>query len=316
MIDINSLEIFKTNRYYPSDIGNISDNAYLSIVVTNNCQCNCVYCINSETDKSLNLPIDKAIINIKKLVSKYNIKEAILLGGEPLLHPQLFELLKRLRKESGLQFIRLTTNGIKLKNNPEFIKKLVNKNFGIQGINISFHNEDFLTWEEFKEVCTFIKKYNSDIKIRMNTNIWKNNLDNLYDLIDHIENAYFVDEIRISNLILKDSFSVNSTNKNSNNIILTDSEYINIFNKLIDDYKDIYTIINNNNTLGFVRYVLIPCRVPIIINWNINSTVSEQVCENNYNERKINTFKCLVSGDISLSWNNNNIINLNNENKI
>lgn len=313
MIDINSLEIFKTNRYYPSDIGNISDNAYLSIVVTNNCQCNCIYCINSETDKSLNLPIDKAIINIKNLVSKYNIKEAILLGGEPLLHPHLFELLKKLREESGLQFIRLTTNGIKLKNNPEFIKKLVDKDFGIQGINISFHNEDFITWKEFKKVCSLIKKYNSDIKIRMNTNIWKNNLDDLYDLIDHIENAYFVDEIRISNLILKDSFSVNSTNKKSNNIILTDSKYIDIFNDIINCYKNDYTIINNNNTLGFVRYVLIPRKIPIIINWNINSTVSEQVCENNYNERKINTFKCLVSGDIYLSWNNNNIINLNTE---
>lgn len=314
MIDINSLEIFKTNKYYPSDIGNISDNAYLSIVVTNNCQCNCSYCINSETDKSLNLPIDKAIINIKTLVSKYNIKEAILLGGEPLLHPQLFELLKRLRKESGLQFIRLTTNGIKLKNNPEFIKKLVDKDFGIQGINISFHNEDFLTWEEFKEICSFIKKYNSDIKIRMNTNIWRNNLDNLYKLINHIKKAYFVDEIRISNIILKDSFSVNSTNKKSNNIILPDYVYIDIFNSIINHYKNNYTIINNNNTLGFVRYVLIPCKIPIIINWNINSTVSEQICENNYNERKINTFKCLVSGDISLSWNNNNVISLNVEN--
>lgn len=43
IIKIDSLEIFKQNRYYPTDIGLVSDNAYLSIVVTNKCQCNCAY---------------------------------------------------------------------------------------------------------------------------------------------------------------------------------------------------------------------------------------------------------------------------------
>lgn len=68
-IDVNSLEIFKTNHYVKSDIGLISNNAYLSIVATNNCQRKCPYCINSDTDHKLNMPIDKAISNISKLVS-------------------------------------------------------------------------------------------------------------------------------------------------------------------------------------------------------------------------------------------------------
>ena len=34
----------------------------------------------------------------------------------------------------------------------------------------------------------------------------------------------------------------------------------------------------------------------------------EQVCENDIKNRKINTFKCLVDGSISLSWNKNNVI--------
>lgn len=33
------------------------------------------------------------------------------------------------------------------------------------------------------------------------------------------------------------------------------------------------------------------------------SRVSEQICENDIKNRKIHTFKCLVTGDISLSWN-------------
>ena len=67
-------------------------------------------------------------------------------------------------------------------------------------------------------------------------------------------------------------------------------------------------IIENKDTLGFVRYLLIPTKCPIIINWNLESKVAEQVCENDIVNRKINTFKCLVNGDISLSWNTNNII--------
>ena len=70
IIKIDSLEIFKQNRYYPTDIGLVSDNAYLSIVVTNKCRCNCPYCINSETDRSLDLPCGKALGNIRYLVEK------------------------------------------------------------------------------------------------------------------------------------------------------------------------------------------------------------------------------------------------------
>ena len=47
IIRTDSLEIFKQNNYIKTDIGMVSDNAYLSVIATNNCQCNCPYCINS-----------------------------------------------------------------------------------------------------------------------------------------------------------------------------------------------------------------------------------------------------------------------------
>lgn len=111
-VQINSLEIFKQNKYSHADIGMVSDNAYLSIVATNNCQCKCAYCINSETDHRLNLPISKAVYNIRKLIHKYGVKEAIILGGEPLLHPNLLQLIRDLRESTDLKMVRLTTNGI------------------------------------------------------------------------------------------------------------------------------------------------------------------------------------------------------------
>lgn len=113
IIKTNSLEIFKQNEYRETDIGLVSNNAYLSIVATNNCQRNCFYCINSHTDKTLELPVDKAVKNIQKVVNKYCIKEAVILGGEPLLHKDIISLCEKV-KQTGIQKLYLTTNGIRL----------------------------------------------------------------------------------------------------------------------------------------------------------------------------------------------------------
>lgn len=310
LIESNSLEIFKQNYYIKHDIGYVSNNAYLSIIATNKCQMRCPYCINSETDQSLDLPINLAVQNIRKLVYKYGVKEAIILGGEPLMLNGILKLINELRDWSGLKMLRLTTNGIKLKNNELFIKSLVNKYTGIQGLNISFHNENFIKFNELEYIYNTIKNFNSNIKIRLNVNIWRGNLDNVNLLISFLEKiSFYCDEIRVSNIIPKDLFSVNPINKN-NSLVLSNNKYENIFNGLIKYYQDRFSIFKNENTLGFVKYIIIPTPKPIIINWNIDSKVSEQICENDINNRKINTFKCLVSGNISLSWNENNILNI------
>lgn len=311
LIDVSSLEIFKQNEYFPTDIGMVSNNAYLSVVATNKCQCDCLYCINSETDKSLDLPIDKAYRNIQSLVDKYKVREAIILGGEPLMHPSILALIGSLRRIKGLKMLRLTTNGIMLDRHPEMIPDLVHPKYGIQGINISCHNgKDFMSYESLKNVTDAIRCANSDIKIRINSNIWRGNLDNMYDIMAHIEALEGIaDEIRISNIIEKDSFSVNQENNpHGCGLILSNDKYNELFMRIICTYGSNLTVIDNPNTLGFVRYVLIPRDTPIIINWNIGSKVSEQVCENDIKNRKINTFKCLVDGSISLSWNRNNVI--------
>lgn len=311
-IQTNSLEIFKQNEYFLTDIGYVSNNAYLSIIATNNCQCNCPYCINSETDRRLNLPLDKAIANIKKLVNKYHVKEAIILGGEPLLHPKIDWLIHRLKHQCGLEKVRLTTNGISLASygmcNEILIKDLCDA--GLDGINISFHNEDFISFEELANVYAAFR--DRGVKVRINTNIWRGNHDSIDMMLRFLRKiTSYCDEVRVSNIIPKDSFSVNSINREDNNLILDDDKYISIFNGILSHYaSEGYAIFENPKTLGFVRYLLIPTEKPIIINWNIGSTVSEQVCENNIEHRQINTFKCLVNGEISLSWNTNNIIKL------
>lgn len=311
IIDNNSLEVLRTCNYVQNDKLNalVSDNLYLSIVATNSCQCDCPYCINSLTDRTLQMPLEKAKKNISKAIKELDVKEAVILGGEPTLYKDLFPLINFL-KESSLRRVGLTTNGIKLKDR-DFLINLIHT--GIDFINISYHNEDFITFDDLYDIYNFFKseKYSWQ-KIRINTNIWKGNHDNLEEL-DYFINQISpcCDEIRVSNIIHKDSFSVNSNNReDADNMYMTDEEYKKLFTEFIELKAKDYTIIYNTKALGFVQYYLIPSKVPVIVNWNIDSKVSEQVCENNLQEKKIHTVKCLVSGDISLSWNTDNIIEL------
>lgn len=311
IIKTDSLEIFKQNEYQQTDIGLVSNNAYLSIVATNNCQRNCFYCINSHTDRRLELTIDKAKVNIKKLVDKYGIKEAVILGGEPLLHSDIIELCDAV-KRAGIKRLYLTTNGIALVNNDVMVEAL---SAYLDGINISYHNEDFITFTQLKHIYAQFHGYG--VKVRINTNIWRGNHDTFNEFLDFIGMLTLgtftrcCDEVRVSNLIKKDAFSVNMENNDeSNKLILSDAEYENLFNKYLHSAGCCHSIFVNFETLGFVRYYLVPSTVPVIVNWNLNSKVADQVCENDMVKRKINTFKCLVNGEISLSWNTNNIIKL------
>lgn len=303
-IQKDSLEIFKTNIYIPTDIGLVSNNAYLSVVATNKCNRNCPYCINSDTDHSLSIPVKKMTENVYWLVEKYGVKEAIILGGEPTLHPNICDVIKGL-KCAGIETVRLTTNGIALTD--QLLIDMVMS--GLYGLNLSFHNEDFISYERLSRIYTLCRALG--IKLRINTNIWRDNHDTLSTFLEFYKIiSDKCDEVRVSNIIPKDTFSVNPKNdEKAAAMILPDEEYHKFFRKLCNhySYQDM-TLIENKGTLGFVRYILIPTKCPIIVNWNIGSKVAEQICENDIERRKINTFKCLVSGNISLSWNENNVI--------
>lgn len=300
----NSLEIFKTNIYIHHDgIGLVSNNAYLSVVATNKCNRACPYCINSDTDPSLQLPVEKMRRNVGEAVKRFKIKEAIILGGEPTLHPNILSIISGL-KEAGIKIVRLTTNGIALTD--EMLTAMVEA--GLDGVNVSFHNEDFISFERLRDI--YVLARGLGIKLRVNTNIWRGN----HDTYESFMKFYLIllgrcDEVRVSNLIPKDSFSVNPSNNDvAAKMILSDQEYNSFFERLVSEHSKHFTCIDNPDTLGFVRYILIPAYLPIIVNWNIGSKVAEQVCENDIANRKINTFKCLVSGNISLSWNEDNTI--------
>ena len=313
IISNTSLEALRECRYEKNDAlgAMVSDNLYLSVVATNACQCSCPYCINSLTDKALSLPYEKATANIGKAVAQLGIKEAVILGGEPTLYPRLIDLIGFLKNECGLRRVGFTTNGIRLTDH-EYLVRLIET--GVDFINISHHRHgEFITFKQLSEIRRVFQRHARDgQKMRINTNVWRGNHDKLDTLIPFLSDiSSCCDEIRVSNIIRKDEFSVNpDAVDRAEGMYMTDEAYEVLFNELLRHYEHRYTIIHNPAALGFVHYYLIPAPVPIIINWNINSRVSNQVCENDPETREIHTVKCLVSGDISLSWNLGNKIEL------
>ena len=313
IITNTSLEVLRECRYEKNDSlgAMVSNNLYLSVVVTNACQRNCPYCINSLTDRSLSMPYEKGTGNILKAVKKFGIKEAVILGGEPTLYPKLVELINFLKNDCSLRRVGFTTNGIRLVDD-NYLIKLIKSD--VDFINISYHQDDeFISYEELKHIREVFNKYKRENqKLRINTNVWKNNHDKYRCLLSWLKHiSPCCDEIRLSNIIHKDSFSVNpNLVEDANKMYMPDSDYEELFTKVINHYKKYYTIIYNSEALGFVNYYLIPSPVPIIVNWNIDSKVSEQICENDLAHKKVHTVKCLVTGDISLSWNTSNIVDL------
>ncbi len=145
------------------------------------CNLNCIYCsvdegFSAETKKSYDFLVEKEyLINeLKKLcaLKEKNISEnglEIHIGpqGEPLLYPELVELIHDIRKEiPSVKRISMDTNGLTL--NEKFIDYLVKA--GLTRFNISLNSVD-------KKTCDKLSNRNY-------------NLTHLLKMIKYIDNKY------------------------------------------------------------------------------------------------------------------------------
>lgn len=107
----------------------------LRISVIDKCNMKCVYCMPQDNPRWYN---DNELLTFKELTRLVSIFERLgvekirLTGGEPLLRPNLEELVKSFSSFSNIRTISLSTNGILL---PEKISSLYDA--GIRNINIS-----------------------------------------------------------------------------------------------------------------------------------------------------------------------------------
>lgn len=99
--------------------------------ITNDCNLDCPICFtyNRQDSKYYKSPEDaqKILENVFKDKKKRQILN--ITGGEPTLHPQLFEILEKC-KEMEVERITMNSNGLKIAANKEFAKKI--KEAGVQ----------------------------------------------------------------------------------------------------------------------------------------------------------------------------------------
>jgi len=121
---------------------------YIRMSITDVCNFKCGYCLPNgyQADKSDN----RTFLNIKeierltKALSELGVCKIRLTGGEPTVRKDFFDVLKVIKKHSGIKKTVITTNGYHLDQKAQKIKES-----GLDGINISI---DSLDRETFKSI--------------------------------------------------------------------------------------------------------------------------------------------------------------------
>lgn len=110
---------------------------YLRMSVTDRCNFRCTYCSPASWGGKRDLLTTDEVVRIGKLFVGLGIERIRLTGGEPLLRPDLIDILSRLRETPGLRHLALTTNASRLE---ELAKPL--RDAGLDHLNISLDTLD------------------------------------------------------------------------------------------------------------------------------------------------------------------------------
>ena len=316
-MNVQDYEIFKfsQNRYTEFENNGqsylLNEHPYLDIVLTDKCNANCWFCCADLIHKKLDCDIEKFKAKILFAIEKMNVREVLLLGGEPTISKHLIPLIQWL-STLGLDKIVMTTNGMRMAKSPSYCSQLLTS--GLTHINISFMNLDIGKRERIANAGTIaitdIKKIHNvassnGVKLRINNNIFRNNNDYLREVkLFYAMMSRYSDSIKFSPLLEVDSFSVvNVKTAWAKENRLPDETVESLFNEIQDYYANVHdvSVIHNDNQFGFVKNSLIPLKVPIILNWNFGNYTG--MMSKVVNERKINNIKLLPNNELSLSWN-------------
>ena len=126
---------------------------YMRISVIDSCNLNCYYCNpcdNNEHCHALNILSVKEVLCIVCAATRLGIKHFRLTGGEPLLHPQLDEMVLQIKKIPGVSSVSLTTNAILLAQHAKRFKEA-----GIDSINVSLDTIDASEYERITKKPLF-----------------------------------------------------------------------------------------------------------------------------------------------------------------
>lgn len=106
------------------------------IEVTNNCNLYCKFCFASAKDKKIEEPsLEEIEFYYKSILKQSGNCNIQISGGEPTVRDDLDEII-RIGKKTGFEFIQLNTNGIRIGEDENYLKKL--KDAGLNSIYLQF----------------------------------------------------------------------------------------------------------------------------------------------------------------------------------
>lgn len=164
---------------------------YMRVSVTDRCNLRCGYCMPKGIK---NIPMSE-ILTFEEIeraceaAADLGIKYIRLTGGEPLVRLGIEKLVAMIRSIKKIESITMTTNGILLKEKlPELVKA------GLDGVNVSL---DTLDADKYKNITGFdmLDKalggidaaLEAGIKVKINTVVLKENIDDCFDIIKMAE---------------------------------------------------------------------------------------------------------------------------------
>lgn len=130
----------------------------LRVSLTDRCSLRCTYCMPHDFNKWLpseSLLTTKELVKIIEIAVAEGITEVRLTGGEPLLRPDIVEIVSQISALEKAPELSMTTNGVAL---AKVAKEL--SQAGLRRVNISL---DTLDWERFKRL-TFRDRYDDVIE--------------------------------------------------------------------------------------------------------------------------------------------------------
>ncbi|MBI2759135.1 MAG: GTP 3',8-cyclase MoaA [Chloroflexi bacterium] len=120
---------------------------YLRISVTDRCNLRCVYCMPKDglqwQPRRDQLSVDE-IVRVVEAASMGGVKQVRLTGGEPLVHPRIVEVVRRIASIQNIEEVSLTTNAMLLE---RLAQPLADA--GLTRVNISL---DSLDRDKFRRI--------------------------------------------------------------------------------------------------------------------------------------------------------------------
>lgn len=150
--------------------------------ITNVCNFACIHCHKDSKPLHLTKELStKEILAIIEKCAQIGVPELILMGGEPLIHPDFLDFVKY-AKEKGIRDIRTSTNGWIIDETlaEELAKYFDNIQISIHGASASTH--DFITkkkgaWQKAKRAIRLLKKRN--IKVNVAFTVMRDNINDI-----------------------------------------------------------------------------------------------------------------------------------------